>query len=169
MYKLIAVFCLVFSLVAHSAEDEALWTSEAFAAPYTGDVVAISEVISNNNEFYSSIKVDIEYEALSPAQCDCELTAVIEEELAPGLWKPLGYQFEKLNWSLSSPTRILIVSPAINFSPGVDNFVAIGEGIRISQSQGNVPEKIRVVIYKNDTGIDTLQSVTISGYSKLYN
>lgn len=160
---------LVFTLPAFAAQDEVLWESQTFTAPFTDGVVAVSAIMTNNNEFYDAIKVDIEYEALAPAQCDCNITAVIEEELSPGLWRPLGYQFEKVNWTLSSPTRILIVSGDINFNPGVDNFVAVGEGIRISQTQGNVPEKLRVVIYVDDTGTNLIQSLTISGHAKLYN
>lgn len=167
--KFLGLWLFLLSFSTWAADDSVLWSNQTFTAPFTDGLIATSAIISNNNEFYDAVKIDVEYEALTPLGCDCSVIAVIEEEITDGLWKPLGYQFEKLGGSLSAPTRIIVVSPDLNFNPGVDNFVAVGEGIRISQTQGNVPERLRVSLYLEDTGTNVLQSITVSAFAKLYN
>ena len=170
----IANFVVVFllataSFFARAAEDETLFQSQTFVAPFTDNVLATSALITNQNEFYDAVEVTIQYEEILPLDCTCQVVAVIEHEIAAGIWVPLGYQFEVIGSGLNAPTRILIVSKDINFSPGTDNFVAVGEGIRISQSTGNVPEKLRLAIYNKDTGTNVIQSLTVSAYAKLFN
>ena len=165
----ISIFAVLFMNIAQAADDSVLWQTETFVAPYANNVVAISPVILNNNEFYPAIKISLEYLEILPLGCDCKVSAVLEEEVAPGVWRPLGYQFSAINSGLHAKNRDIVITPDINFNEGSDMFVSVGDGTLISRSQGNVPDRIRVVIYNQDTGLNVLQSVKLTGYSRLYN
>ena len=167
--SIVTAILIAVSWNVFAAEDSVIFSAETFVAPYADNVLAVSPIITNNNEFYEAIKVTLSYEEILPAGCDCQVRAVIEEEVAPGIWQPLGPQFEAINASLNAATRILQVSPDINFNPGGDIFIDVGDGVRISHTQGNVPGKLRVVVFNKDVGTSVIQSLTLTGYVKLYN
>jgi hypothetical protein len=168
MKKVISVLLVLFSANVLAADSSVLWQSDTFVAPYSNNIIAVSNEITNNNEFYPAIKVNVEYEEILPVDCTCKVRAVVEEEVADGVWKALGYQFEAIAGNLAARDREIVISPDINFDAGLDVFVAVGNGIRISRTQGNVPEKLRVVLYNEDTGTNVLQSVKVTAYAKLY-
>lgn len=168
MKHLLGFIFLTLSFSAFSAEDFNLWTNDTFTAPYSNGLIATSPVISNTNG-KNSLKIVIDYEAGSPINCDCLITAVIEEEITAGVWITLAAQHEAINTSLNAPQRILIASPQFNANPGLDEFIAIGEGVRISHTNAVAPVNFRVRIYfVQSLGGNTLQSITFSANGRKY-
>lgn len=164
----------LFVLTAQAAEDFTLWSSETFLPPYDGDVVAVSNVISNNNGL-NSVKVMINYEAFAPDRAteinSFTLQAVIEEEIAAGVWTPIAYQFTPINDSTNAPERVITLSPALVIDVGQDNVIYAG-GVsiaRVSATQGHLPDKFRVKILMDSQGDSApLTTLTLSGYGRKF-
>lgn len=166
MKKLLAA--LLLTCTACYGTEFTLWNSQTFSGPYTNGDVAISSVIANNNEL-SSIRIVIKYESGLPAGCGCEIRAILEEEIAAGVWVALAYQFEFINTGLNANTRIIELTPAFNLNEGTDNFIDVNGGIRVSKSQGSAASKMRVRIVTNTfSGGAGLSSLTVSAYGRLF-
>lgn len=157
----------VFS-VAHAAEDFTLWNSQVFTGPFTGGVIATSVVVTNNNGF-DSVKIALVYEDGAPApDCQCLITAVVEEEISPTVWIPLAPQHEAINTQFNAPNRIIIATPQQLFSPGVDEYIDANGGTRISTTTASAPDKMRVKITVTEFG-PPLTSLTLSAHGRKYN
>jgi len=171
---LIGILLLGVSMVAIAAEDFTLWSSETFVAPYADNVVAVSDVINNNNGL-DSVKVVVRYEAFSPDRAtelnSFTLQAVIEEEISAGIWTPISYQFTPINDSTNAGERILTLSPSLVLDVGLDNIIyAGGKSIaRLSATQGHLPDRFRVKIIMDTQGDSApLTTLTVSGYGRKY-
>lgn len=172
---LLGLMMMAVASVAWASEDFTLWSSQTFVAPYTDNTVAISDVIPNNNSL-DSLKILIKYEAFSPDRATeintFTLQALVEEEIAPGVWTPITYQFTPINDSTNAPERILTLSPGLIIDVGQDNVIyAGGRSIaRLSATQGNLPDRFRVKIIMDTQGDSApLTTLTISGHGRKYN
>lgn len=174
MHKLLLIPLLLASFALSAAEDFTLWSGSTFAAPYTNNVIATSSPISNNNGL-ESVKVVVSYDALTPdratAATSYSIQAVIEEEIATGVWTPIAYQFTGINDTTNAPERIMILTPELVIDVGQDNVIyAGGRAIaKVSSTQGTLPGKFRVKLLLDTYG-DTapLTSVTISAYGRKF-
>ena len=150
------------------AEEFTVWSNQTFNAPTSGDIVATSAEINNNNGL-NSVRVDLCYDEIAttvPGPISPGLTAVIEIE-QDGVWVVAGHQFELINSDENTPKRAIIVSPALQVNPGVD--IVAGpqaEAVRISRTQGHIGDKFRVVIYANESS--NFVSLTIDGHGRKF-
>lgn len=168
MKSLVFVLGLLISSISFAAEDFTLWDSATFDAPYTDGLVARSSFINNNNGL-NSVKISIVYEVISPKPCSCQLVAVVEEEIVSGVWIALGAQHEVISSDDNAPTRIINIAPHFVANPGADEFIAVGQGIRVSSTDASVGDRFRVSVYNRDTGATgLLQSVTITANGRKY-
>lgn len=148
--------------------DQSLFNDVVLTGPFTDGLVA-SELIGNNNED-KAVRVFIKYKNFSPNPTSDRLTAVIEKETLPGLWEALGAQHEPISSDDNAPNRHIIVSPLFNANPGVDEFVDVDGGIRISRSEGVAGKSMRLALYKTTNGSGAhLQSFKIDATASTYN
>lgn len=148
--------------------DQVLFDSQEFVGPFDVGLIAFSPINNNNED--SSCRVFLNYQSFNPSPTACNLSAVIEAEVAPGVFEALAAQHELINSSDNAPHRQLIVSPSFNANPGVDEFVDIDGGVRISRTEGVAAKAMRLAVYKvNDCGNSPLQSFTLTARSQTYN
>ncbi len=164
---------LAFSALPALADSEfTVWTSEVFAAPYTDNIVAVSDAISNTNGF-KNLDLVIRFEALSPEQstgsASYSIFAVVEHEIN-GLWYPVATTWDKMNNMNDGPTRIIILGPNAPDFDGTDNLISSGHTIVAHQSfnQGTLGEKFRVKITVDNIGSFPLTSATLSVFGRRY-
>ena len=164
---------LILSLVAfhipqaaHAAEDFTLWESATYSGPFTNGVIATSAEIPNNNGL-NSVKVSVVYEDITPDVCQCEIFAVIEEEITDGVWIPLGPQNNGYGVEGNSPSRIITVGPRFVENPGGDLVIATPEGnTRLSTHDDVAPDKFRVRVLVQGPGL--LSSVTLTVHGRKF-
>jgi len=150
------------------AEDFTLWVSDTFNSPYVEGVVARSAEFQNPSGFLG-LQIAIDYLIISPKPCNCQLSAVVEEEVAAGVWIPTAGQHQVISSDDNAPLRKIVISETINSNPGVDEFIAVGDGMRVSHTQASVPDKFRVTIYNRDTGSeDLLNQLVVTGYGRKF-
>lgn len=135
----------------------------------------VSATINPGN--YNSFKVNLDYEALLPA--DVLLTAslgcVVESQAASGAWSVIASQFSPLRKSTQPMNRQIVVQPnLVILDPGVDEsvFPLDRETGRISKHNGKLPQlpiRVRIIGVENDPGgTNAWSSVTISGQLEQY-
>lgn len=161
-------------------ERETLWASATFTSAdlQAGRLLAVSQAIQNPS--YRGCRVEIDYETLDPdgasVLTNYRLEAQLQEELAPGVWTPIGIQMVSVDESTDALRHVIEVSPTVVFNPGTIEWVQENgqNAIGISRFEGTVGDKVRVVVYAhekqpgNPSGHADLMSVTLSGYLKLF-
>lgn len=165
----------LFATPAFAVEDVTLWTSQTFTAPYTGGKIATSSEVPNNNDL-NSAKVTIVYEALTPdgavALVGFTVQAVLEEEVAPGVWVPIASQLDVIKGTDEALQQVIVLSPTFNPDPGTPEKVFLGpvETASISRQEGRAPGRMRVclLVHDLDNGHPGLTSITVSGYLRKY-
>lgn len=159
---------------AFAAEDFTLWDSQTFAAPYPDNIVATSGKINNNNGL-NSVKVNVVYEALTPDRAtnaaSYKIVAVIQEEVATGIWTPVCYAFTGINDTTHAPLRTIVLTPTLVIDPGVDNVIWYQGASKamISTCDGQLPASFRVSLMLETYGADDLTSVTVSAHGRKFN
>jgi hypothetical protein len=167
MKKVISVLLVLFSVNVLAADSSVIWQSDTFVAPYNNNIIAVSNEIANNNEFYEAVKLTVHYDDIQPSGSNCLIKAAVEEEISPGVWVTLAEQFEWINSLLLRPNRQIVVSKQINFEPGVP--LSAGADGELSLTTGNVPEKFRIVVFSKPNTACDITSVKLTAYSLLYN
>jgi len=151
------LFFLMSGSQLFAAEDFTLWSSQTFTS-FTGGVVATSAEITNPSSF-NSLKIFITYEDVEPDTCQCQITAVVEEELTTDIWVPIAVQHNIFGQEGSTPKRLLILSPQFVANPGTDIIVITpGGDIAISDTHGVAPATFRVrILVKSFTQLTSLK------------
>jgi len=158
------------------AEDVTLWTNATFTAPFNNGEIAVSPNINNNNDL-NAAKVTIRYEVIDP---DGEnnivgflLQAVLEEEVAAGVWVPIAVQQDQVKGTDEAKNQVIEIGPGVVFDPGVAEKVFEGnmEIAAISRTEGVAPGTMRVRILQHITDPAKMQlnSVTVSGWARKFN
>jgi hypothetical protein len=163
MNKLLLAALLILAPLAHGAEEFTYWESQTFTAPFTDGIVATSSTQVKGQ--YEAVQITLLYEEILPIDGSASITAVLEREVAPGVWVPVASQFEPIRNHNYAPTRFIVLSPQPNFNPGGD-VVIIGDvpqGARMSSTFGILPDTFRTILRVTDSVGNPLQSVTISG------
>lgn len=151
---------------AYAAEDFTLWQSETFTEPFADGVIATSVEVPNNAGL-NSVKISVLYEDIEPDVCQCEIFAVIEEEITNGVWIPLGPQNTGYGVEGNSPARIITVGPRFVENPGGDLVIATPEGnTRLSVHDDVAPDKFRVRVLVQGPGL--LSSVTLTAHGRKF-
>lgn len=161
--------------------DITLWSDEVINRPAEGwpadGRIASTPAQSNNQSSLDSVKVSLQYKAITPdganALVGFTLSAVIEEEVAPGVWVPEATQFDVVKGTDEAVTQILELTPGLNLNPGSPEKMFAGgkEVASISRTQGKLGSKWRVCIVLQvvDPNAAELDSLTISGYARTFN
>lgn len=158
-----------------------LWSDQVIAKPAEGwpsdGRIASTPAQSNNQSSLDSARVVIQYKSLTPDGKDVPvgftLGAVIEEEVASGVWIPQATQFDVVKGTDEAASQIIEISPGLNLNPGSPEKLFAGgkEVASISRTQGKLGSKWRVcvVLQVVDPSAPELESLTISGYASTFN
>lgn len=156
-----ALFALVLTTTMALAQQTTLWDSQTFTA-----FPIVSADIDNSSNTKNAIKVFIVYEDFTPDFATPGLRAVLEEEIAPDVWRIIAAQNEFAASELIAPQRTIVLEPTFVADPGVDLFIDDGEGgQRISMFDGTPGRTLRVRIIGNGSAFS---SVTLSAYVELF-
>ena len=148
--------------------QQTLFDKTLFEGPFDVGLIAASE-IANNSEF-NSIRVFMEFEDFDPSPTACNLTAILEEEVAPGVFEAVARTNELINSSDNSPLRHIVITPGFISNPAIDEFIPIGLGLRVSAFDGVAARSMRLAIYKaNDCGNAPLQQFRLTARCSLFN
>jgi len=170
--KAVLVFCLfALSQVAMAADNFTVWNSQTFTGPFTDNTIALSAPISNAND--NSVKVYINYEEiLHTGQyahvCECNLTLIIEEEIASGVWVPVGAQGQIFRALDNSPQRMVVISPSLSWNENYSVQLPDGTDLKITQVQANAPTSFRVRVAVDEFIEGTVTSAKLSVYGRMY-
>ncbi|MCK5016538.1 MAG: hypothetical protein KAS32_05630 [Candidatus Peribacteraceae bacterium] len=175
MKKLLPIFVLLFTSFAVGAADNfTMWESQTFTGPFVDGVVATSgqyATTTGNN----SVKVHVFFEEVVhggsvPNVCDCEIRAVIEEEIADNIWIPVATQYSEHRILDKGQQRVLILSPSGNNYEGSDENMVLPNGtvMKVSRTRGVAPDTFRVRVIVREYVAGALQSLTISVHGRQF-
>lgn len=161
------------------ADNHTLFAHDTFVEATPGDwdvtPIAISEVIDNGNGAYNALDVTVQYENFVPdgqfTRMGSVITAVVEEEISPGVWIPIIEQGRPVKGSDDAPNHLMVrgPQPVFDIAP-----VAISEGPRvktwITRATGVLGAKVRVKIVRIVIDSERPQhtEVTFSVYAREY-
>lgn len=157
------ILCASFVLapIVAMAQQTTLWSSETFTS-----VPQVSGVINNTSNPKNAVRVFITYENIDPSIATPGFRVVLEQEVAPSVWRVVAAQNEVIANENVAPKRIIILSPTFVATPGVDEFIDDGNGgTRISIFDGVAGGKMRIRLVGPDT---TFSGITISAFADLY-
>jgi hypothetical protein len=164
------VLCTV--LQVQAAEEFTLWNNQTFNAPFPAGGI-VSSVIQNNNNM-TGVEITMNYLSVTPDRCcsstNYSLYAVIETQIAGGIWLPVAQQLNGFNNSANGPIRSIKMHPSM---PAPDyEFVWLAGNTqlgRTSMIQGTAPSSFRVRIIIDPESNNDLQTFTVSATGKKYN
>lgn len=149
--------------------------TEATPGEWDSNPIVISGIVDNSNNAYNALDVTIQYENFVPdgenVRMGSVITAVVEEEIATGVWVPIIQQGREVKGADDAPNHIMVrgPQPVFDLAP-----TAITQGPRvvtwITRASGTLGEKVRVKLVKVVTDPNYAQhtSVTVSMYAREY-
>lgn len=155
----------------------ALWTNQTFEAPFTDDIVVVSDPIPVTG--YNSFELVILYESFSPdsdtSAVNYRLQAIIERELVPNVWVPVMGAFKRINGISDARHHVLTISPIFNIDPGNVVWIDIGGSLAMALSPFNASVarlgnlRVSVVAHRIlPSQSNDLAEVTLSADYRLY-
>lgn len=163
---------ITFSSVAFAADNFSVWSSQEFLAPFTDNTIAVSDPIANSSGD-NSVKLFVSYEAVShggtyPNVCECDIRVILEEEIATGVWVPVATQGQEFRILDNSPTRMLLVTPALSWNENYSVQLADGSDMKVTRMQGKAPAAFRVRLALTEYVADTVTSVKVSVHGRKF-
>jgi len=153
-----------------------IWDAELFEEPVGGwvDGVVASSGPLSKNPLATGLVFAVKYEAMVPdgnvVQVGYTLQALIEEEVAPGVFIPVMAQFSPINNNATKGTQILVLQEGPVADQGTPEGISIGFGVavQINRSQLNLPPTYRLSIVRAVVNAEKpdLDSLVVSGYTR---